>query len=103
MKWAGDFGTSQGYPVGVIRVGPAGWSYKDWAGTVYPAPKPRRFDPVAYLARYFDTIEINSSYYGPPPPNRSQEVGRKRRRESELSFHREALPLLHSRAEAGTH
>src|SRR5205814_7169439 len=23
-------------------------------------------DPVRYLAQYFDTIEINSSYYGPP-------------------------------------
>jgi uncharacterized protein YecE (DUF72 family) len=50
----------------VIRIGPAGWSYKDWNGIVYPAEKPRGFDPVAYLARYFDTIEINSSYYGPP-------------------------------------
>ncbi len=32
----------------------------------YPEPKPKGFDPLAYLARYFDTIEINSSYYGPP-------------------------------------
>ena len=49
----------------MIRVGPAGWSYKDWNGIVYPAPKPRGFDPLAYLARYFDTIEINSTYYRP--------------------------------------
>jgi uncharacterized protein YecE (DUF72 family) len=49
----------------MIRVGPAGWSYKDWAGTVYPAPRPRGFDPLAYLARYFDTIEINSTFYRP--------------------------------------
>ena len=49
----------------MIRVGPAGWSYKDWAGTVYPAPRPRGFDPLAYLAEYFDTIEINSTFYRP--------------------------------------
>ena len=28
-----------------IRVGPAGWSYKDWEGTVYP-PHGSRFDPL---------------------------------------------------------
>ena len=50
----------------MIRVGPAGWAYKDWEGIVYPKPKPRGFDPVAYLARHFDTIEINSSFYGAP-------------------------------------
>jgi uncharacterized protein YecE (DUF72 family) len=49
----------------VIRVGPAGWSYKDWAGIVYPAPRPRGFDPLAYVARWFDTIEINSTFYRP--------------------------------------
>ena len=50
----------------VIRIGPAGWNYSDWAGIAYPEPKPKGFDPLAFLARYFDTIEINSSYYGPP-------------------------------------
>jgi uncharacterized protein YecE (DUF72 family) len=49
-------------------VGPAGWSYKDWEGIVYPATKPKSFDPVAYLADYFDTIEINSTFYRPPRP-----------------------------------
>jgi uncharacterized protein YecE (DUF72 family) len=50
----------------VIRIGPAGWTYQDWEGIAYPEPKPKGFDPLAHLARYFDTIEINSSYYGPP-------------------------------------
>jgi uncharacterized protein YecE (DUF72 family) len=50
----------------VIRVGPAGWKYKDWDGIVYPKPKPRGFDELAYLSGYFDAIEINTSYYGPP-------------------------------------
>ena len=50
----------------MIRVGPAGWSYKDWNGIVYPEPRPRRFDPLRYIAEYFDTVEINSSFYGAP-------------------------------------
>jgi hypothetical protein len=41
-----------------IRVGPAGWSYKDWAEQVSPKPQPRGFDPLTYLARYFDAGEI---------------------------------------------
>jgi uncharacterized protein YecE (DUF72 family) len=49
----------------MIRIGPAGWSYKDWAGIVYPQPKPRGFDPLSYLAHYFDTIEVNSTFYRP--------------------------------------
>lgn len=52
---------------GRIRIGPAGWSYKDWAGVVYPAPKPRGFDPLSYVAGYFDTVEINSTFYRPAP------------------------------------
>jgi uncharacterized protein YecE (DUF72 family) len=50
----------------VIRIGPAGWAYKDWAGIVYPKPLPRGFQPVEYLSRSFDTVEINTSFYGPP-------------------------------------
>jgi uncharacterized protein YecE (DUF72 family) len=50
----------------VIRIGPAGWAYKDWEGVVYPKQKRKGFRPVEYLSRYFDTIEINSSFYGPP-------------------------------------
>jgi uncharacterized protein YecE (DUF72 family) len=49
----------------VIRVGTAGWDYPDWQGVVYPRPKPKGFDPLAFLARYFDTVEINSTFYGP--------------------------------------
>jgi uncharacterized protein YecE (DUF72 family) len=52
----------------VIRVGPAGWNYRDWNGIVYPKPKPRGFDELTYISEYFDVVEINSSYYGPPRP-----------------------------------
>jgi uncharacterized protein YecE (DUF72 family) len=48
-----------------IRVGPAGWSYKDWEGVVYPEKSGGKFDPLEYLAKFFDTIEINSSFYRP--------------------------------------
>lgn len=49
----------------VIRVGVAGWDYRDWKGVVYPHPRPRGFDPLRYLARYVDLIEINSTFYRP--------------------------------------
>ena len=48
-----------------IRIGPAGWSYKDWEGIVYPKKPGVKFDPLEYLARFFNTIEINSSFYRP--------------------------------------
>jgi uncharacterized protein YecE (DUF72 family) len=50
---------------GVILVGPAGWSYDDWNGIVYPARRPRGFHEASYLAEFFDTIEINTSFYQP--------------------------------------
>lgn len=53
----------------MVRIGPAGWAYKDWNGIDYPSNKPKGFNPVGYLAQYFDTIEINSSFYGPPRPS----------------------------------
>ncbi len=49
-----------------VRVGVAGWDYKDWNGVLYPKPRPRGFDPVRFLARYIDVIEINSTFYRPP-------------------------------------
>lgn len=49
----------------MIRIGPAGWSYRDWVGSVYPSPRPKKFDELAYLARYFDTVEINATFYRP--------------------------------------
>ncbi|MGA2412931.1 MAG: DUF72 domain-containing protein [Candidatus Sulfotelmatobacter sp.] len=52
-----------------IRVGTAGWSYKDWDGIFYPSGMARRKQhPLEYLARFFDTTEINTSFYGPLKP-----------------------------------
>jgi uncharacterized protein YecE (DUF72 family) len=54
-----------------IRIGPAGWSYTDWEGTVYP-PHGSKFDHLAYLSSFFDTIEINSPFYRIPPPTHAK-------------------------------
>lgn len=51
----------------VIRFGPAGWEYPDWAGVVYPRGAPRSFDRLAHLARYFSTVEVNATFYRPFP------------------------------------
>jgi len=49
---------------GSLRIGPAGWSYADWEGIVYP---PRfRSDRLLYLASYVDCVELNSSFYRVP-------------------------------------
>ena len=48
-----------------VLVGTAGWSYKDWEDVVYPAGER---DKVKYMARYFDCVEINTSFYRPVNP-----------------------------------
>jgi uncharacterized protein YecE (DUF72 family) len=53
----------------VIRVGPAGWSYPDWFGYVYPARRRKGFHEATYVAEFFDTIEINTSFYNPIRPD----------------------------------
>ena len=47
----------------------AGWSYEDWNGIVYPSRRPAAFHEAAYLADFFDTIEINTSFYYPLRPD----------------------------------
>jgi len=53
-------------------VGIAGWSYADWKGYVYPERKVKGFHEAQYLAQFFDTIEINSSFYGPIRPEHAK-------------------------------
>jgi uncharacterized protein YecE (DUF72 family) len=71
---------------GCIRVGPAGWSYQDWAGQVYPTPKPRGFDPLRYLAQYFNTIEINSTFYRIPDAKMTQRWARRVAEQPDFRF-----------------
>jgi uncharacterized protein YecE (DUF72 family) len=56
-------------PTHDVRIGTAGWSYKDWEGIFYPPGMQRRKQhPLEYMARFFDTTEINTSFYGPLKP-----------------------------------
>jgi len=54
---------------GRMRIGPAGWSYPDWSGFVYPSRRPKGFHEASFLAQFFDTIEINTSFYHPIRPD----------------------------------
>jgi uncharacterized protein YecE (DUF72 family) len=84
-----------------LRVGPAGWNYKDWEGIVYPAGAGKSFDALAYLADYFDTIEINSSFYAPPRPGDAAGWARRVRNNPRFRFTAKAWQRLsHERDEA---
>ena len=56
-------------PQARLRIGPAGWSYPDWSGFVYPPHRSKSFHEATFLAEFFDTIEINTSFYQPISPN----------------------------------
>jgi uncharacterized protein YecE (DUF72 family) len=53
-------------------VGTSGWHYPTgrgrWDGVFYPARRGRgtTFDELAYYAAHFDTVEVNSTFYGQP-------------------------------------
>jgi uncharacterized protein YecE (DUF72 family) len=60
-----------------LRIGTSGWSYPSgkgtWNGLFYPRRKGRAssvpgFDELTWYAEHFDTVEVNSSFYGPPTP-----------------------------------
>ena len=51
-----------------LYCGPCGWSYPHWNGTVYPKSRPRGFHALEFISRYFDAIEINTSFYQPLRP-----------------------------------
>jgi uncharacterized protein YecE (DUF72 family) len=57
-------------PEGDLRIGTSGWSYPTgdgtWNGIFYPKPRPKGFDELAYYAEHFDTVEVNSTFYGQP-------------------------------------
>jgi uncharacterized protein YecE (DUF72 family) len=52
-----------------IYIGTSGWSYPKgegtWKGYFYPAGK---INELEYYSQFFDTVEINSSFYRPPNP-----------------------------------
>jgi len=50
----------------MIYVGTCGYSYKEWAGTFYPATI-RQDEMLAYYTQCFRAVEIDASYYGVLP------------------------------------
>jgi len=51
-----------------VRIGTSGWHYKHWLGVFYPEGT-RASDMFQFYARYFDTVEINNSFYRLPTAN----------------------------------
>ena len=55
-----------------LRIGSSGWSYPTglgtWNGVFYPPTRGRAkgFDELAFYAAHFDTVEVNSTFYGQP-------------------------------------
>ena len=58
-----------------LRIGTSGWHYPDgkgtWNGIFYPpvGKRPRGFDELSFYAEHFDTVEVNSTFYGQPRAN----------------------------------
>ena len=60
-----------------LRIGTSGWNYPSgkgkWNGVFYPATRSKRagtdqFDELRFYAEHFDTVEVNSTFYGQPRP-----------------------------------
>lgn len=83
----GDGGDEGRYTFGMaktkeIRVGPTGSSCADWSGVVYPARRPRGGHALDFISQWFNTVEINVSFYWPVPeellrwyPSQSATIG----------------------------
>ncbi|MPZ13291.1 MAG: DUF72 domain-containing protein [Chloroflexi bacterium] len=63
----------------MIRIGTAGWSYPTgegrWSGIFYP--EERKVDALEFYAHFFDTIEVNSTFYRPVPATVTRSWARK--------------------------
>jgi uncharacterized protein YecE (DUF72 family) len=55
-----------------LRIGTSGWNYPSgkgtWNGVFYPRPRarPTGFDELSFYAEHFNTVEVNSTFYGQP-------------------------------------
>jgi uncharacterized protein YecE (DUF72 family) len=58
-----------------LRIGTSGWNYPSgkgtWNGIFYPekGAASKGFDELAFYAARFNTVEVNSTFYGQPRPN----------------------------------
>lgn len=46
-----------------LYIGTAGWSYKDWVPNFYPCGESKELSWLEYYSRFFNVVEVNSSYY----------------------------------------
>ena len=59
----------------MLRIGTSGWNYPtgkgSWNGIFYPLPEDRErgFDELRFYAERFNTVEVNSTFYGQPRAN----------------------------------
>ena len=58
-----------------LRIGTSGWSYPSgkgtWNGLFYPATRSKKqgtagFDELRFYSEHFNTVEVNSTFYGQP-------------------------------------
>jgi uncharacterized protein YecE (DUF72 family) len=60
---------------GILRVGTSGWSYPpstgpgSWTGVFYPLA---RTDELKFYSRYFNAVEVNSTFYRPCAPKTAE-------------------------------
>jgi len=58
-----------------LRIGTSGWNYPSgkgtWNGVFYPPSRGRAktFDELSFYAEHFNTVEVNSTFYGQPRPD----------------------------------
>ena len=52
-----------------FHIGTQGFSSRDWVGTFYP-PGARATDYLDYYSRVFDTVEMKTTFYAIPTPDR---------------------------------
>jgi uncharacterized protein YecE (DUF72 family) len=49
-----------------VRVGCSGWNYKHWREGVFYPPRLPPKEWLTYYAKYFDTVEVNATFYRLP-------------------------------------
>lgn len=52
------------------RLGTCGFGYDDWRGPFYP-PDAKPGDYLAYYGRYFNAVELDTTFHAAPPPERA--------------------------------
>ena len=72
--------------MGRIRVGVAGWDYPDWNGIVYPAGEAAATDRLAWITRFVDVVEINSTFYRPASPRTAESWVRRTGNRPDFTF-----------------